>query len=83
MPHDPMALTQCNFRLPRWIKNQCAKFAEVEHKTLEGWLQDAINESLDNRLDDIEAEARAVAEWVGDARMRQKYARTTTIDNDR
>lgn len=68
-----MALTQCNFRLPAWQKRKIAQFAEDDNKTLEGFLQDFINEILDSRIDDLEAEARVIADFAEHSRTQAKY----------
>lgn len=68
-----MALTQCNFRIPAWQKRKISQFAEMDGKTLEGFLQDQINAMLDDRLDDLETEARIIADFVDHSRTQAKY----------
>lgn len=68
-----MALTQCNFRVPAWQKRKIAQFAEMEGKTLEGFLQDEINNILDARIDDLDVEARIIADFVNHSRTQAKY----------
>lgn len=73
MRGDPMALTQLNFRLPAWQKRKIAQFAEDENKTLEGFLQDFVNDILDTRIDELENEARIIADFAEHSRTQAKY----------
>lgn len=68
-----MALTQCNFRIPAWQKRKIAQFAEMENKTLEGFLQDEINNILDARIEDLDAEAQIIADFVEHSRTQAKF----------
>ena len=74
MASDPMALTQCNFRLPAWQKRKLMQIAEASNKTFEGFLQDCANDILDAHLDDLEAENRIVTDFIDHARQRQKFS---------
>jgi hypothetical protein len=68
-----MSLTQCNFRLPLWQKRKLAQFAEDDGKTMEGFLQDAINDIFDSRVDELEAEAKILADFAEKSRTQTKY----------
>lgn len=68
-----MALTQLNFRLPLWQKRKMAQFADDDGKTMEGFLQDAINDIFDSRVDELEAEARILTEFAERSRTQSKY----------
>lgn len=68
-----MALTQCNFRIPAWQKRKISQFAEMYGKTLEGFLQDEINNILDARIEDLDTEARIISDFVSHSRTRAKY----------
>jgi len=71
-----MALTQLNFRLPLWQKRRIEIFAKTDNKTIEGFLQDAIGDIFDNRIDELEAEAQILAAYADNARLHRKYAHT-------
>lgn len=50
-----------------------AQFADDDGKTMEGFLQDAINDIFDSRVDELEAEARILTEFAERSRTQSKY----------
>jgi len=73
---DLMALTQLNFRLPLWQKRRIEIFAKTDNKTIEGFLQDAIDSIFDNRISELEEEAKILASYADNARVKRKYDHT-------
>lgn len=68
-----MALQQLNFRLPAWQKRKLVQFAEDDGKTLEGFLQDFANTILDDRIQDLEDEARILSDFVNHSNTQAKF----------
>jgi len=75
-----MALTQLNFRLPLWQKRRIEIFAKTDNKTIEGFLQDAIDGIFDSRINELEEEAKILASYADNARIKHKYDHTKPIE---
>jgi len=69
----PMTLTQLNFRVPRWQHRKLWAFAKDDGLTLEGFLQDMVQRTLDERLDELEEETRVVSDYIGHRRTQLKF----------
>lgn len=76
---DLMSLTQLNFRLPLWQKRRIEIFAKTDCKTIEGFLQDAINDIFDARIEELETEAQVLAQYAEKSRIQMKYRHTNPI----